>query len=52
MIDRREFLSFWLASFFCWFSKLMNINVRWQGKKAQTKTPGRLRLEEFWAEDR
>ncbi len=50
-MDRREFLSFCLSCC-CWLSKLMNIDVRGQEKKAQTKTPGRVRLEEFWAEDR
>lgn len=52
MMDRRGFLSFCLASCFCWLSKRMNTRVRWRNKKVQTKTPGRLRLEEFWAEDR
>ena len=51
MMNRRTFLSFLLAAC-CWLSKLMNFNVRRQDTKTQTKTPGRLRLEEFWAEDR
>lgn len=51
-MNRRRFLSFCLKLGFCLLSKLMNIDVRRQDKKAQTKTPGRLRLEEFWAEDR
>jgi hypothetical protein len=49
-MNRRTFLSFLLTAC-CWLSKLMNIDVR-QDKKVQTKTPGRQRLEEFWAEDR
>jgi hypothetical protein len=49
-MNRRTFLSF-LLTVFCGLSRLMNIDVR-QDEKAQTKTPGRLRLEEFWAEDR
>jgi hypothetical protein len=49
-MNRRTFLSFLLTAC-CWLSKLMNIDVL-QAKKAQTKTPGRLRLEEFWADDR
>jgi hypothetical protein len=49
-MNRRAFLSFLLTAC-CWLSDLMNIDVR-QGEEAQTKTPGRLRLEEFWAEDR
>jgi hypothetical protein len=52
MMDRRTFFSFCLTACLCSFSKLMNIDVRWQDKKSHTKTPGRLRLEEFWAEDR
>jgi len=48
-MNRRTFLSFFVTAC-CWLSKLMNIVG--QDKKAQTKTPGRLRLEEFWAEDR
>ncbi len=50
-MNRRTFLSFLLTAC-CWLSKLMNIDVQGLDKKAQTKTPGRLRLEEFWAEDR
>jgi hypothetical protein len=49
-MNRRTFLSLLLTAC-CWISKLMNVDVR-QGKEAQPKTPGRLRLEEFWAEDR
>ncbi len=51
-MNRRTFLISCLTACCCWFSKLMDIEVRWQGKKAETKTPARLRLEEFWAEDR
>jgi hypothetical protein len=48
-MNRRGFLTFWLASWCSWLSKLTN-TVRVQDKQA--KTQGRLRLEEFWAEDR
>ncbi len=48
-MNRRTFLSFLLTAC-CWLSKQINAVVREQDK--QTKTPGRLRLEEFWAEDR
>lgn len=51
MMDRRGFLSFCLASCCCWLSKLMNISLR-REEQEHTKTPARLRLEEFWAEDR
>jgi hypothetical protein len=50
-MNRRTFLSFFVTAC-CWLAKLMNIGLRGQDKQAQTKTPGRLRLEEFWAEDR
>ena len=52
-MNRRTFLLSCLTACCYQFLKLAGVQQDKQSpKNIQTKTPGRLRLEEFWAEDR